>query len=154
MLTMSDSEAVVRFLFFFLLASPMACAQAPSFGFKGGIPISSLLTAATPQFRVVNHRYTLGPTAELGLPHRLTLEADLLYKRLEYRYSRPDFSALDTGSGPSKASRWEIPVLLHYKLAGRRLQARLGLGGSFDRVVHVSGVTVAQLRHRSTRGIV
>src|SRR5262245_37258446 len=139
----------IRLLVLLLLGARMASAQAPSFGLRAGVPITSLLESAAPHFQVVTHRYTIGPTVELNLPHRFVFEADLLYKRLEYTFAPPNSSTSNV-----KASRWELPLMLEYKFAGQRLRPFLGLGGSFNRVVHVVGVNVAQLRHRTAKGIV
>jgi hypothetical protein len=138
----------IRLLVLLMLGCRMASAQAPSFGLRAGVPLTSLLKSAAPQFQVVTHRYTIGPTVELNLPHRFAVEADLLYKRLEYKFAPPNSCASNV-----KASRWELPLMLEYKFAGQRLPF-LGLGGSFNRVVHVEGVNVAQLRHRTAKGLV
>jgi hypothetical protein len=136
-----------------LLAAGASSAAVFSFGLKTGIPVNSLLTTASPRFQVRTHRYTLGPTFELNLPHGVAFEADLLYKRLEYSYSPPDSSIIQTNSATVNASRWELPVLLKYKIGGQHFQPFLDLGGSFNRVVHIEGMNIAELRHRHTKGI-
>ena len=136
-----------------LLAAGASSAEVFSFGLKTGIPVNSLLTSAAPRFQVRTHRYTLGPTFELNLPHGLAFEADLLYKRLEYVFSRQGSSNTQAAS-PVKISRWELPVLLKYKIGGQHFQPFLALGGSFNRVVHIDGMNVAELRHRHTKGLV
>ena len=135
-----------------LLAVGASSAEVFSFGLKTGIPINSPLTSAAARFQVGTHRYTLGPTFELNLPHGLAFEVDLLYKRLEYSYS-PDSSIIQITSATVNASRLELPVLLKYKIGGQHFQPFVDLGGSFNRVVHIEGRNVAELRHRHTRGL-
>jgi len=134
------------------LAAGTASAQVFSFGLKAGISLNSLLKSASPRFHVTTHHYTLGPTLELKLPYRLAFEADLLYKRLEYRYARTG-SITQTSLADVKIDRWELPVLFKYTFVGRG-RPFVDLGGSFNRVVHIDGVNVAELRHRHTRGLV
>ena len=137
-----------------LLAAGASSAEVFSFGLRTGIPVNNLLTSTAPRFQVRTHRYTLGPTFELNLPHGLAFEADLLYKRLEYSYSPPGSSIIQNTSATVNASRWELPVLLKYKIGGQHFQPFLDLGGSFNRVVHIEGMNVVELRHRHTQGVV
>jgi len=137
-----------------LLAAGAASAEVLFFGMKTGIPVNSLLTSTGPRFQVRTHRYTLGPTFELNLPHGLAFEVDLLYKRLEYSYFRPDSSTRQSASNNVNATRWELPLRLKYKFARQHLHPYISLGASFNRVVHIEGMNVAELRHRHTRGVV
>jgi len=136
-----------------LLAAGASSAEVFSFGLETGIPINGLLTTAAPRFQVRTHRYTLGPTFELNLPHGVAFEVDLLYKRLEYSYSPPASSIIQTPSATVNVSRLELPVLLKYKIGVQHCQPFVDLGGSFNRVVHIEGMNVAELRHRHTRGV-
>ena len=136
-----------------LMAGGCASAQVFSFGLKIGLPLNGPLRGAAPQFEVRTHRYTLGPTVELKLLHGLAFETDLLYKRLEYVFLRQGPSNTQAAT-PVKISRWELPVLFKYKFAGQHFRPFLDLGGSFNRVVHIDGMNVAELRHRQTRGLV
>ena len=135
-----------------LLAAGLASAQVFSFGLRTGIPLNAALRSAARQFEVNTHRYTVGPTIELRLFHGLAFESDLLYERLEYQSLQPASSTQTTSA--VKISRWELPVLLKYRFSGPRLRPFLDLGGSFNRVVHIDGMNVAELRHRHTRGLV
>ena len=135
----------MRALALILLAPGFAAAQALFLGLQAGAPLNQLLVSGQPDYEVKTHRYTVGPTVELGLPHRFGFEADLLYKRLEYTYA----------SAPAVAiSRWELPLLVRYRFADRRWQPFVSLGGSLNRVAHIEGVNIAELRHRETQGIV
>lgn len=127
----------LKLCIFLLSAGGVASAQVVSFGLRTGIPLNAALRSASLQFEVRTHRYTLGPTVELRVFHGLAFEADLLYKRLEYQFLPQASSAGQTGI--VKISRWELPVLLKYRFAGRHFRPFLDLGGSFNRVVHLEG---------------
>ena len=135
--------AAVRVWSLFLLAAPMASPQRLSFGLKAGVPLNALMHSAAPGYRASNAHYTLGPTVELALPYRLAVEADLLYKRLDYG---PAAGAV------AEASRWELPLLAKYKLAGAPLQPFLGMGVTFNRITGIEGENIAEVRHRGTMG--
>lgn len=122
------------------LAAGAASAQTSSFGLKAGVPLNTLMTADAPGHWTSTRRYTFGPTAEVGLPHRLTVEADLLYKRVEF--------GNDSGAS-AKAGRWELPLLVKYRFPGRGLRPFADIGASYNRVTKI-----AELRHRSTVGFV
>ena len=72
-----------------------------SVGIKGGLPLTSMSDSGREGHRYGGEtsfqmkRYTLGPTVEIGLPFRLRLEADALYK-----YARQD-----RFSGPAQRLR-------------------------------------------------
>lgn len=127
-----------------LRVTPFAAAQVLSLGVEAGVPLNPLLSSAGPDYQVESHHYTVGPHVEVRLPRRFSFEAGLLYKRLEYRYS---------GTNSVAISRWELPLLFGYKFTDRRWQPFVHLGGSLNRVVHVEGINLAELRHRATQGI-
>lgn len=87
--------------------------------------------------------YTLGPLVEVELPHGLSAEADLLYKRLGFPESR-------------SAGRWELPVLLKYRLTEKRIAPFFEAGASFNRITGpgVLQDAGAELRHRGAKGAI
>jgi hypothetical protein len=103
----------MRFVFLFLLAAAAAFPQKLSFGLIGGYPFDDVFKSGIALGSVFNPssgRYTIGPKLELHVPHRLSVEADVLY--------RPAQGSL-TGQSPISmvtASEWRIPVLLKYRL--------------------------------------
>src|SRR5260370_41699004 len=78
-------------LFWALLASSLAFGQRPvSFGIKGGVPLSDIVSDKTfTSVDVVTHvfsdskNYVIGPTVELKLPARFAIELDALYRPLK-----------------------------------------------------------------------
>jgi hypothetical protein len=100
-----------------------AFGQAFLIGVKGGTPLSDAgLTTSVGSFRGIPssgtaalnvRRYTIGPTAEFGLPLRLRLQADALYKRVDQTDDR-DFVGLERRVRREKANSWEFPVTVKY----------------------------------------
>jgi hypothetical protein len=109
-------------------------------------------------------RYTFGPALRVGLAHGFDLDADLLYKRL-------DFGLV---SDPARLTvhRLELPLLLRYVFTDLPLHPFMHAGVAFNRVIAVDGSsacadtiagngfyciggeTAVQLRHRHTHGFV
>jgi hypothetical protein len=95
-----------------LLVICSAAAQDFSIGVKGGI-------RATGDFegRAVSSeskRYLVGPSFEIGLPARFSVEVDVLYRRFGYTslFSSPFGGSIERG----RQNDWEFPILLKYKL--------------------------------------
>jgi hypothetical protein len=132
-----------------VLASSLATARTISFGLTAGAPLSDLVSAA-PGRVATTDRYTFGPALEAGLPHGFAVDAEFLYKRLELGVTQ--------GSARATVGRWELPLLLRYRFSGLRgaLWARpfVHAGAAFNRVMGAGGASVAELRHRGTKGAV
>lgn len=75
---------------------------------------------------------------------RVVVGVDLLYKRMSQSHA---FDRADV-------HRFEVPVLIKYRWAARRVRPFAGLGMSLNRVVRVEGTQVAEMRHRGTKGFV
>jgi len=123
-------------------------AQGVSLGVRGGFSITAALTADA-HLRATKSRYIVGPLVEVNLWPSGTVGADFLVRR----------------------DVWELPITFLYRF---RAPARPFLRGgvSFNRVFDVSGAAecgrgpfgeqfyctedgfVAELRHRSTSGLV
>jgi len=60
-------------------------------------------------------RYLVGPTLEIGLPLRLSVEFDALYRREGYQgtYGNFAFTAVER----ERANSWEFPLLVKYRLS-------------------------------------
>jgi opacity protein-like surface antigen len=116
-----------------------AAAQPISVGVKVGVPINDALDAlkGNQSAYVSNtHRYLVGPTVQLNLPFRFSVEVDALYKRLGYEF--------DQFAGPGSptttrtvANSWEFPVLGKYAIIGGPLRPFVDAGANFR---HISGV--------------
>ena len=138
----------------FLLAAGAANAQPWSVGLKAGVPLTELLTAASPGYQATTQRFTVGPTVELGLPYRFAFEADLLYKRMEFGFSEPASGGSGSAITTVTAGRWEFPLLLKYRLGRAPLRPFWALGVSFNHVTGEPPKNLIELRHRDTKGFV
>jgi hypothetical protein len=115
-----------------LLVPCTVMAQTVSLGLKGGIPLTQAFETANFDtgpgrggLTRINYtsrakRYTVGPTVEVSLPLGLALEFDALYKRLDYNFSSalstPSTLGTRTEEDHNIVSRWDLPLLLKYKI--------------------------------------
>jgi hypothetical protein len=116
-----------------------AAAQPISVGVKAGVPINDALDALhgnQSAYATQTHRYLVGPTVQLNLPFRFSVEVDALYRRLGYQF--------DQFAGPGSptttrtvANSWEFPVLGKYAIFGGPLRPFVDAGANFR---HISGV--------------
>lgn len=95
-----------------LLTGCICFGQSVSVGVIGGVRATDDLTGggATSESK----RYTVGPSLEVGLPFRLAVEADALYRRAGFRTSASNGSYYVRGA--EHANLWEVPILLKYKM--------------------------------------
>jgi hypothetical protein len=135
----------------------MACGQAfgqlgpLTIGVKVGVPLSDSFEVGTQDscpglvcdvsnYSSKTKRYTLGPMVELRLPHGLSVESDVLYKRLNYdfySYHRSPSSGQIGDFTGTRANRWTCPILLKWRHNLNRLTPFIEGGVSID---HISGV--------------
>lgn len=76
--------------------------QLLSLGIKAGIPLTDALTGYSDNRGTVStntERWLVGPTVELHLPFRLSVEVDALYRRESYQAS-------STSASPAIAPQW------------------------------------------------
>jgi hypothetical protein len=81
----------MRRLLLMLLGAASALAQPVTIGFKGGIPLSDFFSAPgqnayglTFDFGENFNRCQLGPTVEVRLPRGFAIEADVIFRHLNY----------------------------------------------------------------------
>lgn len=116
-----------------------AVAQPVSFGVKFGVPVTDALeTFQGNQAAYVSntHRYLVGPTVQLNLPFRFSIEVDALYRRLGYEYNQFAGPGSPT-STRTVANSWEFPVLGKYAIWGGPARPFIDAGANFR---HISGV--------------
>ena len=151
-------------LFVLLFPCPQAKAQGVSWGLSIGTPLNDLATADSTRGANTT-RFTLGPSLRIALPFSFGLDLDVLYKQFEFGLA----------SNPSRftAHRFELVPMLRYDFthlpihpyvhAGLSFNRVLALGGSnicadasagSKRYYCVEGITVAELRHSHTYGLV
>lgn len=94
-----------------------ALAQPLDVGIKGGVPVSEgsfQIPYSKGGGRTTLNRYTVGPTAEFGLPLGLTFEADLLYKH-SHSAGAARFGLYPIYYAVQQANSWELPLLAKYR---------------------------------------
>jgi opacity protein-like surface antigen len=135
-----------------LLCGAGAIAQPFHFGVKAGLPLTDLFhagsatlnTAGSSAYLSSTKRYTVGATAEIRLPLHLSLEADLLYKRLGYDSATSRLGASSISS--TTANSWELPILAKYHLRAKgTLNPFVGAGISFHKATGVNQNTQTKL---------
>ena len=119
----------MRITILFLVAAAAAFPQKLSFGLKAGHPLEDVFKSGVTLGTIVSPssgRYTIGPMLELHLPHRTSVELDVLY--------RPANSGLHLTSGFSKltASEWRIPLLLKYRFRPGLVTPFVGAGPAWQ----------------------
>jgi hypothetical protein len=99
------------------------CAQPFTFGVKGGVRTTDLLTG---DLGDESKRYIVGPWVDLRLPFRFSLEVDALYQRSGYSasYANP----LEATFTRERDDSWEFPVLAKYHMPVSRLHPFAGIG--------------------------
>jgi hypothetical protein len=150
----------MRPLFLLLLAVAALPAQPVSFGLKGGLPLTDFISEVgkSPTLSAVEHpqRYLLGPTVELKLPFRFALEADVLYRRINYQTVGTAVTA--AGAGLVTSNDWEFPVLLKYHFGGKKfVRPYVAAGVAFDRLQGLTNAAlngVNSLKNSGTTGAV
>jgi len=116
-----------------------AIAQPVSVGVKFGVPVTDALeTFRGNQAAYVSntHRYLVGPTVQLNLPFRFSIEVDALYRRLGYEYNQFAGPGSPT-STRTVANSWEFPVLGKYAIWGGPARPFIEAGANFR---HITGV--------------
>jgi hypothetical protein len=116
-----------------LFAAGMAAAQI-SYGVRGGAPFTdvaknSIIGAV--QSVPKSDNFTVGPVLQVGLPLRLRLEVDALFRpyNLDLKFG--------TSGVAVRGQQWRFPAILQYRFGGTLVQPYMGVGVSFG---HLSGL--------------
>ena len=111
--------AFLRGLLFSFLISPLTFGgQIFSVGIKAGVPFTDALSNSS------SKNYIVGPMVELHLPLGLAVEADGLYRPLNFA----------EGSFNENYSSWEFPILAKYRFAIPLVKPYFEAGPSFRTV--------------------
>ncbi|MFL6416866.1 MAG: hypothetical protein ACJ74Y_14480 [Bryobacteraceae bacterium] len=125
-----------------------------SLGVKGGIPLTDPLTSRsveqiigtiprpfgppatlsqTTLFSSGSRSFVLGPSLELRLPFGFTVEADALYRPIEFTAQQTAFLPLPAlrVTLPGRVDIWEFPVLAKYRVPIHALRPYVAGGPSF-----------------------
>lgn len=137
-------QRVFLFSFFLLFSVHPLTAQQFGFGVTGGVRTTDDITGnVTSESR----RYTVGPTAELGLPLGFGLEVDALYRRFGYTTSAAFLGGFFTDR--ERANSWEFPILVKHRLPGLIAHPFAEIGYA-PRVMSGSGVRDSTLINLQT----
>jgi opacity protein-like surface antigen len=97
------------FALLFVAVSP-AYSQLLSFGVKAGVPFSDAYKASSSiTSSAYKDHFIVGPTVEVHLPFRLSIEADALYRRNGFAVQGDGFNI------SSAVNDWQVPVLGKYE---------------------------------------
>jgi hypothetical protein len=136
---------VVFWLFVFAL--PCFSQHRPSldFGIRAGRPQTAVLDIQHNQYvgliglreTIHDPAYTIGPTIEVGLTNRLSVQIDAMYKLLRYEDSST-VPNLYSASSSTRARWWEFPLQAKWQFSGGESQPFASGGIAFN---HVRGTT-------------
>jgi opacity protein-like surface antigen len=115
-------------------------AQPVSIGVKGGVPITDAFETfhGNDAFYFTNtKRYVVGPTVQVNLPLRFSVEVDALYRRLGFEY-------LQTSPGSVRAAvvanSWEFPLLIKFDILPGPVRPFVDTGASFRNISGIDSV--------------
>jgi hypothetical protein len=143
----------VRLLIPFTLAAFSAFSQPLTFGVKGGVPLTDLLSTpgfpsglqpgpgfTPPGATSTTNPYIVGATVEVRLPRNFSVEFDALFRHFSYQWGF--FSIANSSEGTATSNAWELPLLLKYKLHGRFLRPYIDGGVAWDLLQGFSATTI------------
>jgi hypothetical protein len=126
-------KAMIKLLVMVGMTAGLAAAQI-SYGVRGGAPFSDV--AKDSIFGAVqsvpkSDNFTVGPVFQVGLPLRLRLEVDALFRpyNLDLKFG--------TNGVAIRGQQWRFPAILQYRFGGTLVQPYMGVGVSFG---HLSGL--------------
>ena len=106
---MTDKH-LLKYSVYLLLIVGGCCGQSISIGVKGGT--RALDDAACCYATSESRRYVVGPMLQIGLPFRLSVEVDALYRRVGSTSLTPGVHWDHTRQ---RINSWEFPLLLRYE---------------------------------------
>jgi opacity protein-like surface antigen len=120
---------------FLLAASAAYPAGLFSFGVKGGVPLNDAFNGAKTgsiSYFTNNNRYTVGPELDINLPFGFGIEADALYRRLEFQ------SQTVSTSSDTTANAWSFPVLLKKRFGPGPIKPYVSAGPTFRGLTNIT----------------
>lgn len=117
-------------------------------GFKGGIPVTDMMSASNtslfggnqqiPGSNYASHtpRYIIGASAEFHIPYGLRMEVDGLYRRGGFTGTNPFGTGL--AYSPTSFNWWELPVLVKKNISLGHFRPFVDVGASLR---HISTIT-------------
>jgi hypothetical protein len=134
------SRSMTKLLLVLAAGIPVS-AQVISLGVKAGALLTDPVNFRGPFSSVETTRFTGGPSIEVHLPFRLSVEADALYQT--HRHSTlltANFNAIPDVPNQSfiftsqtKTRSWQVPILLKYTIIGGPVRPFIGAGVAWQR---------------------
>ncbi len=138
LISLKSTIAFVKILFLASVLASTSFAQEFHIGIKAGVRTTDDLKSSG-QLVSESKRYTLGPMVEVGLWRRLSMEVDMLYKRLGTSTFDNSISVNPAWSR-DRSNSLEFPILAKYRLPSARVVPYIS-GGLALRFIHGSGST-------------
>jgi hypothetical protein len=123
---------VIEILAFVLLCGDLAVAQPVAVGVIGGVRATD---DASGSLSSESKRYIVGPSVDVRLPKRFSVEVDALYRR--FGFTGYESSCCGNAIVRERANSWEFPMILKYHLP---VHSFAGVGYA-PRVVHGTDVS-------------
>ena len=124
--------------FLALLLTWPTSAQSLSFGLMGGVPLTDAFSTSRGDrvsYSSVTRRYTVGPTAEIGLPLAgLSLEMDALYRRIGWNGSGIATPLFEGFQSTARFGAWDFDALMKRRIGGQGIHPYAGAGAAFRRL--------------------
>jgi hypothetical protein len=114
-----------------------ATAQSIAVGVAGGVRTTD---DASGSLTSESKRYIVGPTVDVRLPKRFSIEVDALYQRFGFSSYGCAPGGLGCGILRERANSWEFPIILKYNIPAGRVHPFVGVGYA-PRIVHGTDVS-------------
>ncbi len=133
----------MRFLLAILLSTSAFAAGPLSVGVRGGLPLNEAIETAQgnpAQFSSEDQRYLVGPTIELHLPLRFSVQLDALYGNFTYRSVAGTQAGQTIANALTSSDQWQFPLQLKYRFISGALRPFVNAGASFRHLYNLNQV--------------
>lgn len=132
----------MRYCILFLLTAISSFAAGPfEFGVRIGVPFTDVINAGDNPGVLANtqtQRYILGPSVEVKLPFRLSVEGDVLYERFHIQSNLlSNAGSVVSAASTATSNQWEFPILAKYRFTGGTIRPYVGAGASFRHIADI-----------------
>jgi opacity protein-like surface antigen len=133
----------MRLIFALLLCTTAVFAGPFSIGVRGGLPLNDAVQNAQnnpASFSSEDQRYLVGPTIELHLPLRFSVQLDALYGNFTYRSVAGSQAGQTVANAITSSDQWQFPLQLKYRFSGEFLRPFVNTGASFRHLYNLNQV--------------
>ena len=120
---------IMKSCWILLAGAACAFAQPVGFGLKVGVPLTDFVDAAKSgdlSYVRTTNRYIVGVQGELRLPFGFGIEANALYRHINYS------GTVSGTSFTTTANAWEFPILGKYRFKSKIVRPFISAGVAFD----------------------